>query len=141
MQNRRLPQLPADPMKPADCPCGSGRPLSACCGPALDGSAPPATAEALMRSRYTAYTLGLRDYLLATWHASTRPAALDLDEEPRPKWIGLQVTAHRPLGADRAEVEFIARYRVGGRAHRLHETSRFVREDGRWYYVDGDLHG
>lgn len=93
-----------------------------------------------MRSRYVAYGLRRRDYLLATWHASTRPAALDLDEEPRPKWIGLQVKAHRPLADDRAEVEFVARYRVGGRAHRLHETSRFVREGGRWYYIDGDLH-
>lgn len=127
-------------MKPADCPCGSGRPLAACCGPALDGSRLPATAEALMRSRYTAYSLGLRDYLLATWHATTRPATLDLDEEPRPKWIGLQIKAHRPLTEDRAEVEFLARFRVGGRAHRLHETSRFIREDGRWYYVDGDIH-
>ncbi|QDF96729.1 hypothetical protein CJ010_09410 [Azoarcus sp. DD4] len=127
-------------MKPTDCPCGSGRTLATCCGPALHGSTPPATAEALMRSRYTAFTLSLGDYLLATWHASTRPATLDFDEEPRPKWIGLQVRSHRPLAEDRAEVEFVARYRVGGRAHRLHETSRFVREDGRWYYVDGDIH-
>lgn len=126
-------------MKPADCPCGSGRPFAACCGPVLDGSAPAATAEALMRSRYTAYSLGLRDYLLATWHTTTRPAALDLDETPRPKWIGLQVKSHRPLDDEHAEVEFIARYRVGGRAHRLHETSRFVREGSRWYYVDGDV--
>jgi SEC-C motif-containing protein len=130
-------------MKTTACTCGTGRPLAACCGPALDGSAPPATAEALMRSRYTAFALGDAGYLLATWHAGTRPATLDLDETPRPQWIGLQIKAHRPAiddDADRAEVEFVARYRIGGRAHRLHETSRFVREHGRWFYVDGDLH-
>lgn len=93
-----------------------------------------------MRSRYSAYCLGLGDYLLATWHPSTRPADLDLDTPPVPRWIGLSLRGQRRAGPDSAEVEFVARYRVGGRAHRLHETSRFVREGGRWYYVDGDLH-
>lgn len=93
-----------------------------------------------MRSRYTAFTLGDTAYLLATWHPSTRPQSLALDERPPPKWIGLEVRAHRARAADRAEVEFLARYRIGGRAQRLHETSRFVKEDGRWYYVDGDIH-
>lgn len=94
-----------------------------------------------MRSRYTAFALRDTTYLLASWHASTRPPTLDLDDAPAPKWIGLQVRAHRPLDADHAEVEFVARYRVGGRAQRLHETSRFMREGGRWYYVDGDIQG
>lgn len=93
-----------------------------------------------MRSRYTAFVLRDEAWLLATWHSSTRPATLDLAAEPVPKWIGLDVRRHRPTGTDSAEVEFLARYRVGGRAHRLHETSRFVREDGRWYYVEGTLH-
>ena len=92
-----------------------------------------------MRSRYTAFALRDAAYLLASWHASTRPPTLALAESPPPKWIGLQIRAHRPLDADHAEVEFVARCRVGGRAQRLHETSRFVREDGRWYYVDGDV--
>lgn len=92
-----------------------------------------------MRSRYTAFTLQDEAYLLASWHASSRPQTPLFDTAP-PKWIGLQVRAHRTLDADHAEVEFIARYRIGGRAHRLHETSRFVREQGRWYYVDGDIH-
>ncbi|MDI3513199.1 MAG: YchJ family protein [Gammaproteobacteria bacterium] len=128
-------------MKPdAPCPCGSGRVFAQCCGPALSGTRPAASAEALMRSRYTAFTLRDGAYLLASWHASTRPSTLDLDEPPVPKWIGLQIRGHRPLDADHAEVEFVARYRVGGRAQRLHETSRFVRADGRWYYVDGDIH-
>jgi SEC-C motif-containing protein len=93
-----------------------------------------------MRSRYSAYCLGLGDYLLATWHPSTRPAELDLTAPPVPRWLGLTVRQARSTGADSAEVEFVARYRVGGRGQRLHETSRFVREDGRWHYVDGDIH-
>jgi SEC-C motif-containing protein len=92
-----------------------------------------------MRSRYCAYVLGLRDYLLETWHPSTRPATLDADPGGT-KWLGLEVRAHRRLSDDRATVEFVARSRVGGRGLRLHETSRFVREAGRWLYVDGDLH-
>jgi SEC-C motif domain protein len=98
----------------------------------------PGTAEALMRSRYAAYEAGDTEWLLASWHPSTRPATLEL--EPATKWLGLEVRAHRPIDADHAQVEFVARCRVGGgRAVRLHERSRFVREDGRWYYVDGDL--
>ena len=93
-----------------------------------------------MRSRYSAYVLGLEDYLLATWHASTRPAALNLGAETKPKWLGLEVKAHA-AGDDSATVEFVARCRVGGRAQRMHELSRFVREDGRWYYVDGVVDG
>lgn len=92
-----------------------------------------------MRSRYTAFTLGDSEYLLRSWHPSTRPGLLDLAAEPAPKWIGLQVRQHVQTGEDSAIVEFVARYRVGGRAHRLHETSRFVREGGRWFYVDGDI--
>jgi SEC-C motif-containing protein len=77
-----------------------------------------------------------RNYLQATWHASTRPATLDF--EPDARWLGLEVRSHRVLDAEHAEVEFVARYRVAGRAVRLHERSRFVREDGRWYYLEGD---
>ena len=92
-----------------------------------------------MRSRYAAYVLGREDYLLATWHPATRPADLALEAEPKPKWLGLEVRRHMVTGNDAAMVEFVARYRIGGRGHRLQETSRFVREDGRWYYVDGDI--
>jgi SEC-C motif-containing protein len=91
-----------------------------------------------MRSRYSAFVLGLRDYLLATWHPSTRPAELELATEPPTKWLGLEIKHAADTGTDAATVEFVARYKIGGRAHRLHETSRFVREDGRWYYLDGD---
>ena len=114
---------PAEPASPAEL--------------ALPSAGAP-DAESLMRSRYTAFVLERGDYLQATWHPSTRPA--DLDFDPGTKWLGLEVRSHRSTGEDRAEVEFVARYRVGGRAVRLHETSRFVREDGRWFYVDGDIH-
>jgi SEC-C motif-containing protein len=98
----------------------------------------PPDAQALMRSRYEAYAALDRDWLLATWHPSTRPAQLELDAAI--KWLGLDVKDHRVIDADHAEVEFVARFRAGGgRAQRLHERSRFVREGGRWYYVDGDL--
>lgn len=92
-----------------------------------------------MRSRYSAYVLGLGDYLLATWAAETRPATLDLGAPARPKWLGLTIKASTQPDPHHATVEFVARYRIGGRAQRLHETSRFVRRDGRWFYVDGDI--
>jgi len=95
-------------------------------------------AESLMRSRYSAFVLGLENYLLATWHASTRPVELDLAAD-KTKWLVLEVKKHLCGSADRATVEFVARYKVGGRAGRLHEISRFVREDGKWFYVDGEL--
>lgn len=121
-----------------DCPCGSGKDYVACCGGYHQGSPAP-TAEALMRSRYAAYVMAHEDYLLQTWHRSTRPPSLDLADDTSARWLGLDVKRHEAIGADSAIVEFVASYKVGGRAHRLHETSRFVREDGRWYYVDGDL--
>ena len=90
-----------------------------------------------MRSRYSAYVLQLTGYIQATWHASTRPPDLSFDDE-QTKWLGLDIRAQSQR-EDTATVEFIARYKVGGRAQRLHEISRFVREDGRWYYLDGEL--
>jgi len=118
------------------CPCGSGRAYADCCGPLHVGAA-AADAAALMRSRYCAYALGLVDYLLATWHPTTRP--LDLDLADGLKWLGLSVLRHEQTGPDSAVVEFVARYKSGGRAGRISEVSRFVREGGRWYYVDGDV--
>ena len=91
-----------------------------------------------MRSRYSAYVLDLQPYLLATWHASTRPSQLPPPESGL-RWLGLDVKRCQAVDADHATVEFVARSKLGGRAHRLHEVSRFVREDGCWYYVDGDL--
>ncbi len=95
-----------------------------------------------MRSRYTAYTQRREDYVLATWHVSKRPASRSLASDINTKWLGLDVKRHTVDVQDnnRAVVEFVARYKVGsGRAERLHEVSRFVREDGRWFYVDGEI--
>jgi SEC-C motif-containing protein len=129
----------------AACPCGrrdaagQARDYAQCCGRYVEAfdSLPAPDAEALMRSRYSAFVLQRADYLLATWHTSRRPSRVTLD--PGVKWLGLDVRDHRLIDADHAEVEFVARQRDrSGRAVRLHERSRFVREGGRWYYVDGD---
>ncbi|MES2741605.1 MAG: YchJ family metal-binding protein [Pseudomonadota bacterium] len=135
------------------CPCG-GPAYASCCGPYLDGGAIPASAETLMRSRYTAYTRRDEAYLRATWHASTRPSESIVSDEEKLQWLGLEVKSalrlrqrkEEPAIAPDAEhdsVEFVARYRIDGRAHRLHELSRFVREpapDGpRWFYLDGSF--
>lgn len=114
-----------------------------CCGAlhqrhADSGELGAADASMLMRSRYSAYVLDRLDYLLATWHASTRPAHLG-PNEPGLKWLGLEVKAHHVQDADHATVEFVARSKFGGRAHRLHEISRFVREDSVWYYLAGEM--
>lgn len=89
-----------------------------------------------MRSRYSAFVLERADYLLDTWHPRTRPQRLEF--EPGLRWLGLTVQHHQPLDQDNATVRFVARNKLGGRATRLVEHSRFVREDGRWFYVDGD---
>lgn len=127
------------------CPCGRmdarRKPLAfaRCCGRYLADfeHTPAPDAESLMRSRYSAFVLEDADYLLATWHPSQRPPELGF--EPNTKWLGLEVRSHRLADATHAEVEFVARSRTAGRAHRLHERSRFVCEDGRWYYLDGEM--
>jgi len=118
------------------CPCGAGLPYAECCGPIHRGAATAATAEALMRSRFSAFAVGDADYLLHSWHSSTRPARLRLD--PGLRWLRLAV-----LGGDRGglfdttgTVRFRAHYREAGRPGTLEEHSRFVREDGRWVYLD-----
>ena len=125
------------------CPCGRtdarGRPvaLAQCCGRYLDTDTPAPDAQALMRSRYSAFVLGRAEYLRASWHTSTCPA--DTGPAPGTKWLGLEVRDHREVDATHAQVEFVARYRIAGRAVRLHERSRFVKDNGRWFYVDGDF--
>ena len=85
-----------------------------------------------MRSRYSAYVLRNAAHLRATWHASTRPVSITFDSNQR--WLGLKIKQ-----AEGTNVEFVARYKIGGRGHRLHEKSRFEQSNGRWYYVDGEL--
>lgn len=113
------------------CPCGGG-PYATCCGPVHRGEAVAATAEALMRSRYSAFAVGDAAYLRASWHPTTRPARLDLDSALR--WLGLEIV-HALGGMFDTEgvVEFRARHDRGV----VHERSRFVRDGGRWLYLDG----
>ncbi|KWV14338.1 SEC-C domain-containing protein [Xanthomonas translucens pv. translucens] len=125
---------PSAPRLADPCPCGRPRDYAQCCGLYHAGAAPP-DAETLMRSRYSAYVRRDADYLRASWHPSTRPAQLELDTHTT--WLGLTVQRVIASGADSAEVAFLARYRIGGgSAVRMIEHSRFVREDGRWYYLD-----
>jgi SEC-C motif-containing protein len=95
-------------------------------------------AESLMRSRYSAFVLDDLAYLLATWHESTRPESIEANP-PGLKWLGLEVRGAQLIDVEHATVEFVARSKLGGRAHRLHEISRFVRYNGRWFYVDGEM--
>jgi SEC-C motif-containing protein len=127
----------APPDDGARCPCLSGETYGACCGPFHRGAAEAPTAERLMRSRYSAFAVGDVDYLLHTWHPSTRPDELELDDGVR--WYRLDILARAGggLGEREGTVEFTARYKTaGGPAGEQHELSRFVRDDGRWFYVD-----
>ncbi len=125
------------------CPCGRPLAYADCCG-ALharfrhSGELAAADAESLMRSRYAAYVHDELDYLLATWHASTRPAKLTPNEAGL-RWLGLEIRQQVQEDATHASVAFVARSKLGGRAQRLQERSRFVREQGIWYYLDGEL--
>ncbi len=116
------------------CPCGSGLVLDDCCAAYINGSLPAPSAKALMRSRYTAYVQRNESYILSTWHRSTRPETASMNTDPPSKWLSLKIIA-----CENDTVEFIARYKVQGKAYRLHEKSRFVYEDGQWYYIDGEI--
>lgn len=120
------------------CPCGSGSGFEVCCKPILDG-ARAETAEALMRSRYVAYVLRNEAYLLRSWHPRTRPATVETSPDQR--WLGLKIKRTEQGDADDSEgiVEFVARFKIGGRGHRLHEVSRFEKTDDGWKYVDGEV--
>lgn len=117
------------------CPCLSGLPYSECCGPAHSGQSPAPTAERLMRSRYSAFALDLPDYLLASWHPSTRPATLELDSDVR--WYRLDILSRTRGGMldTTGTVEFTAHYRSGPERGSQHENSSFVKENGLWLYV------
>ncbi len=123
------------------CPCGSGKDFAACCGLYLHGTGPAPTAQALMRSRYTAFVHKDFDYVLRTWHARTRPPSIDLKSAGAIVWTRLEIIASRAGGrtAKEGTVEFIAHCSIDGRPEQLHEVSRFVRENGQWYYVDGEI--
>lgn len=117
------------------CPCGSVLPLVSCCQPYHQGKRLPATPEALMRSRYSAFVWGLADYLLSTWHASTRPMHLELDAQT--DWKALFILAAPAPQDDQGRVHFQAFFREQSQWQVLQENSRFVFEDERWWYLDG----
>jgi SEC-C motif-containing protein len=124
------------------CPCGTGAPFETCCGPFLAGEQQPATAEQLMRSRYTAYVRGAIDYIIDTHDPKTRgdvDRAATEEWSTQAEWLGLDVVATEGGGPqdDEGMVEFKARYAVKGSPMTHHERSHFRRVDGRWAFVDG----
>ncbi len=143
MSKKSRVSMPVSASRPAEqgasadlCPCGRAASYADCCGRYHAGPlhllAPDP--ESLMRSRYSAFVKDVRAYLLATWHPSERPAEIEPPEDGL-RWLGLEVKRAAVLGESRGEVEFVARCKVGGRAHRLHEISEFVREGDRWFYL------
>jgi SEC-C motif-containing protein len=126
------------------CPCG-GQPPGAtylrCCARLIDAREPAHDAAELMRSRYTAYALHDYPYLRRTWHPDTCPADLETaaQDAQQTRWLGLNVKRSTQQDASHAQVEFVARYKIGGRAYRLHEISRFERSGEQWRYVDGEV--
>ena len=122
----------------ARCPCGSGDVFGRCCGPLLDGASAP-TAERLMRSRFTAFVARDEAYLRASWHPTTRPSDIEFDDDLRwRRLVILDRVGGGPFDRD-GVVEFEAHWQQNGERGVLHERSRFVREDRRWFYVDGDV--
>lgn len=121
---------------PTHCPCSPSRLYAQCCGPYHQEPGTAPTAEALMRSRYSAYVLDLLDYLRRSWAPETCPP----DLQPNPpglKWLGLEVRHCQDLGPHEAQVCFVARHKWQGRAQRLVECSRFERRAQGWVYVEG----
>ncbi|WP_067140135.1 YchJ family protein [Microtetraspora malaysiensis] len=132
-QRRARPTLRPDPA--SSCPCGTGLPYRDCCGRLHRGEAAATTAEALMRSRFSAFSVGDAGYLLRTWHPSTRPARLDLAEGPR--WVRLEILGGTGGSAFHTEgtVRFRAHYEDRGTPGAMEENSRFVRDAGAWTYL------
>ena len=131
--------MPEQPLTAGNCLCLSGEAYTDCCGRFHDGRAEAATAEQLMRSRYSAFVLLNAEYLRKTWLPQTAPAELELD--PAMEWRRLDILSTDrggPLDSE-GTVEFKAHFRHDGERGVHHETSRFVRENRRWYYVDGVL--
>ncbi|MCF6291414.1 MAG: SEC-C domain-containing protein [Desulfobacterales bacterium] len=121
------------------CPCNPEKDFAECCYPYLSGAAPAPSAEALMRSRYSAYVNGEFNYLLDTWHPDNRDSAPDFAAQAGIRWQGLEIIAMQAGNPDDTEgmVEFKVKYEAGGRTNFLHEKSTFVKEKGKWFYVSG----
>lgn len=133
---KNTPRRPAPVTPAAPCPCGRAATYGDCCAAFHQGRATAPTPERLMRSRYSAFAVGDTGYLLRTWHPTTRPAGLDLG--PAQRWTGLEILGTSGGSAFHTEgaVEFRAHYTLHGHADSQYEHSRFVREDGRWVYLD-----
>jgi len=123
------------------CPCSPEKEFEQCCGPYLAGDQDAPTAEALMRSRYTAYVVKDYDYVIRTCQADNRPKQDEFTDQLDLKWHGLEVlrTEQGQADDDQGVVEFVARYEAAGATYNHHEVSKFVKEEGKWYYLDGDL--
>lgn len=125
-------------MTQATCHCGNSTAYEGCCEPCILGKLTPTSAEQLMRSRYSAFVECNETYLLASWHPCSRPSRVRFD--PQQRWLGLSIKA-TDAGCESdtsGTVEFVARYKVDGKGHRLRERSRFEKVDGCWFYLDGD---
>ncbi len=126
-----------------DCPCGSEQPYSECCQPLIQGERAAETAEQMMRSRYTAYTKVAMDYILETTHPDQREG---FDPESSKAWAeestwhSLEVQSVDKGGSDdeTGEVTFLAHYTQDGKTYKHHERASFKKEDGRWYFFDGE---
>jgi SEC-C motif-containing protein len=119
------------------CPCGLLAAYGDCCGRYHSGKATAPTAEALMRSRFSAFAVHDEPYLLRSWHPRTRPGQVDFD--PGMRWTGLEIVERAEGSAfhSTGTVTFRARYTQDGTPGELHERSRFARHEGAWVYVDG----
>lgn len=122
------------------CPCGSIQSPDSCCQPFILGKAFPDTAEQLMRSRYTAFTQENEAYLLQSWHPDTRPKNIEFDQNS--KWLGLKIisVAKGSQADNEGWVEFVARYKISGKAYRLKELSYFIRCSDKWVYHSARKH-
>jgi len=126
--------------KNSACPCGTKQKFVKCCGIYLKKKSLAPTAEKLMRSRYVAYQLKDESYLLNTWHSTTRPETLDLQDE-NVKWTGLEIIKTKAGMPNDTEgrVEFRARFQKNEQQSNLHENSRFLKENNQWFYLDGEI--
>lgn len=118
------------------CPCGNNS-YNECCGLYHSGKRLAPNAEKLMRSRYSAYVLKDEAYLLQTWHKDHQPFEPLFDAQDKTQWMGLKIKSFHEHNPTSATVEFIAIYKINGKAHRIHEISNFVIENDQWVYVDG----
>ncbi len=123
------------------CSCGTKTSLNKCCLKFIEGDQLPDDAQQLMRSRYTAYSHTNVNYLLSSWHHSTRPTKLDPNDVNSTVWTQLYIleTKHGLKNDNQGSVEFVAYSKSNNTIRKLHEISQFIKENGKWFYVDGKI--